>query len=128
MPLLSSKLARNTLGLMAAGALVLLLIMMFTYWLVNATRENAYNVEIGRDVRIAASTILTDLVDAETGQRGYLLTGRDSYLAPYEATKAHLTEGVALLRKRAEKTPEISTEVANVEELVTEKMHELSRT
>jgi len=128
MPLLSSKLARNTLGLMAAGALVLLLIMMFTYWLVNATRENAHNVEIGRDVRIAASTILTDLVDAETGQRGYLLTGRDSYLAPYEATKAHLTESVALLRKRAEKTPEISTEVANVEELVTEKMHELSRT
>ena len=128
MPLLSSKLARNTLGLMTAGATVLLLIMMFSYWLVNATRDSAHHVEIGRDVRIAASTILTDLVDAESGQRGYLLTGRDSYLAPYEATKAHLTESTQLLRKRAEKTPEISDEVAIVEELVTQKMQGLSRT
>jgi diguanylate cyclase (GGDEF)-like protein/PAS domain S-box-containing protein len=28
-------------------------------------------------------TILTLLIDAETGQRGYLLTGKDAYLAPY---------------------------------------------
>jgi signal transduction histidine kinase len=113
---------------MAAGMAVLMLIMLFSYLLVNATQESARDVEIGRDVRIAASTILTDLIDAETGQRGYLLTGRDSYLAPYEATKLHLAESVKLLRERAKLTPEIVDDVARIEGLVAEKMAEVSRT
>ena len=33
--------------------------------------------------------VSTELVNAETGQRGYVLTGRDSYAEPYrQATKA----------------------------------------
>ena len=39
------------------------------------------------DVRIAAAGVLQLLTDAETGQRGYLLTGRSEYLAPLEAAK-----------------------------------------
>lgn len=128
MSILSSKLARNTLGLMAAGTLILLAIMLFSFWLVNATRDSVSHVETGRDVRIAASMILTDLIDAETGQRGYLLTGRDEYLQPYEATKAHLAESLALLRTRAQATPEISADVKKIDDLAAEKMQELTRT
>jgi signal transduction histidine kinase len=128
MPILSSKLARNTLALMAAGMAVLLLIMLFSYWLVNATRDSARDVEIGRDVRIAASTILIDLVDAETGQRGYLLTGRENYLAPYEQTKLHLAESVKKLSERGHLTPEIAGDIAQIRELVAEKMQEVSNT
>nr|MEA2797376.1 hypothetical protein [Phenylobacterium sp.] len=35
------------------------------------------------------STVLARLDDAETGARGYLLTGREDYLAPYENAIAH---------------------------------------
>lgn len=128
MSILSSNIARNTLALMAAGTTVLLAIMLLSFWLVGETRESARNVELGRDVRIAASTILSDLIDAETGQRGYLLTGRESYLEPYEATKAHLAESVKTLRERAQRTPEIGADVAKVEGLVAQKMKELSGT
>jgi len=128
MSILSSNLARNTLSLMAAGTLVLISIMLFSFWLANATRDSVKLVETGRDVRIAASMILTDLIDAETGQRGYLLTGRDEYLQPYEATKAHLTESLTLLRSRALETPEISRDAKKIDELAAAKMHELTRT
>ena len=128
MSILSSNIARNTLALMAAGTTVLLAIMLLSFWLVGETRESARNVELGRDLRIAASTILSDLIDAETGQRGYLLTGRESYLEPYEATKAHLAESVNTLRERAQRTPEIGADVAKVEGLVAQKMKELSGT
>ena len=39
------------------------------------------------DVQMAASGVLQLLTDAETGQRGYLLTGRREYLAPLDAAK-----------------------------------------
>src|SRR6185369_7196783 len=32
----------------------------------------------------AINAVLSDLLDAETGQRGYLLTGDSAYLDPYE--------------------------------------------
>lgn len=35
-------------------------------------------------IRDAVQTIQKDLVDAETGMRGYLLTGDDSFLEPYD--------------------------------------------
>ena len=43
-------------------------------------------------------TVLSRLVDAETGQRGYLITGREDYLEPYNAAAAHLDGDLATLR------------------------------
>ncbi|MGI4778902.1 MAG: CHASE3 domain-containing protein [Janthinobacterium lividum] len=34
--------------------------------------------------RLAITTLMQNVVDAETGQRGYLLTGTESYRAPYD--------------------------------------------
>jgi len=128
MSLFSSNLARNTLGLMAAGALVLVLITAFSFWLVGQTRENASEVEAGRSVRIAANSILTVLLDAETGQRGYLLTGRDSYLVPFEIAEKRLPESLQSLRERAAKDPETAAGFKRLEELIASKMSELART
>ena len=32
-----------------------------------------------------ASDVMLTLVDAETGQRGFLITGKDEFLQPYDA-------------------------------------------
>ena len=37
--------------------------------------------------RVQIQTLLRRLIDAETGQRGYLLTGRKEYLQPYDAAQ-----------------------------------------
>jgi diguanylate cyclase (GGDEF)-like protein len=41
-------------------------------------------------VREALQSVLEDMIDAETGMRGYLLTGAGDYLKPYEAGVASL--------------------------------------
>jgi PAS domain S-box-containing protein len=45
-----------------------------------------------------ASRILSALTDAETGQQGYLLTGDESYLDPYQANRNSLTGRLQDLR------------------------------
>jgi CHASE3 domain sensor protein len=59
------------------------------------------NLEIQR-----GNAVLTDLVDMETGQRGFLLTGEDRYLEPYrngsERLKRDLAELHASLRTDAQ--------------------------
>jgi CHASE3 domain sensor protein len=44
------------------------------------------------------STVLKDLTDMETGQRGYLLTQNPSYLQPYSDAKARIAKDFASLR------------------------------
>lgn len=46
----------------------------------------------------AADNLRTSLVDAETGQRGYLLTGKSSYLEPYTRGTDNIDENIERLR------------------------------
>src|SRR5271156_66802 len=40
-----------------------------------------------REVLLHLESLMSSLKDAETGQRGYLLTGRDPYLEPYRPAR-----------------------------------------
>ncbi|MDP1790030.1 MAG: CHASE3 domain-containing protein, partial [Methylibium sp.] len=44
------------------------------------------------DARIHVGRVLRYMVDAETGQRGYLLTGKDAYLTPYSNAVQQIKE------------------------------------
>ncbi len=67
----------------AVAVLAIILDAVLVHRLVLETRQLAEGV---RRIRVAAARLLAVqqiLVDAETGERGYLLTGRDDYLEPY---------------------------------------------
>ena len=53
----------------------------------------------------AAQAVLAALQESETGQRGYLLTGRPSYLAPYTATINRIEELLRALDARVGDDP-----------------------
>src|SRR5439155_1434528 len=72
--------------------------------------------------------VLSTLKDAETGQRGYLLTGDERYLDPYE-------KGVANVRDRLMKVKALTADnlvqsrhVEALEKLTDDKFEELRRT
>jgi methyl-accepting chemotaxis protein len=67
------------------AALTLVVIAAVSYR--NATRliENDRWVAHSHQVRTELADLLSQLKDAETGQRGYLLTGVDAYLGPYQS-------------------------------------------
>lgn len=80
---------RFTLPLLIAGVLLLVLANEMSYTrTVNAVRGNA----VLADARIATARVLQLLTDVETGQRGYLLTGRPEYLDPLTKAKAELPQ------------------------------------
>jgi signal transduction histidine kinase len=53
--------------------------------------------------RLRIQAVLRGLIDAETGQRGFLLTGRDDYLAPYTAALVSVREAQAWLARYYDK-------------------------
>jgi CHASE3 domain sensor protein len=74
------------------------------------------------------STVLKDLTDMETGQRGYLLTGDDSYLQPYTEANARIAADLANLRTGLAQRPESEQSLQpEIESLAKSKQAEMGR-
>ena len=77
---------------------------------------------------IAESTrLLSALVDAETGQRGFVITGDDEYLAPYDLARARLPEIFDRL-KHSDVIAQRPETLAAIEQLAAAKLDESERT
>src|SRR4029079_6805441 len=70
--------------------------------------------------------VLADLQDAETGQRGFLLTGDERFLDPYNAALAHLPEQIRALREVTSDNAQQQSAVNTIENLATQKLAALS--
>lgn len=69
-------------------------------WSMNTLGGIRRQIEATRDVITATDNVLIDLLNAETGVRGYGITRNLSYLAPYERAKVSLDENLAQLEAR----------------------------
>lgn len=125
---MAAKIDRRPLALLLAGVLTLVAIVTVSVRLASQTSDNAVEVQAARAVRGLSSQILIAAVDAETGQRGYLLTGEALYLAPYDAARARLPELLARFRKLAATRPEMRNLVLRINQLVNAKLAELTET
>lgn len=95
---LKISLTQKTAAALAVAALVLL-VGVFSFTTVNELVRAITRVDRTVDVITHLEAVLSDLKDAETGQRGYLLTGDTSYLAPYQAARERVGREVATLRE-----------------------------
>jgi signal transduction histidine kinase len=75
---------RATAAFIALGMLILLGMVGLSYWMLDRTRQSTEEVLVTREMRSSLVDLLSVVQDAETGQRGYLLTGEDRYLTPYD--------------------------------------------
>jgi PAS domain S-box-containing protein len=71
---------------------------------------------------------LSLLKDAETGQRGYLLTGRQDYLAPYTAGTNAINECLDRLASLTADNPRQQKLIASLRRAATDKLSELALT
>ena len=58
------------------------------------------------DTRTETSTLLRDMLDAETGLRGYLLTHDAQYLQPYSNAISHIHQSLEVIRQQVDNTPQ----------------------
>lgn len=85
MPLTSKAFLGSTALLLLVGLLVLIGIVGTNLWLVGQTQVYFNEVVEARDARAAAVDLRALLQDAETSQRGYIITLDEDYLEPYGA-------------------------------------------
>ena len=61
--------------------------------------QAATSMEEAQATRGSVNKLLQQMLDAETGQRGYLLTGDPKYLEPYDAATTDINQTLDTLRK-----------------------------
>jgi CheY-like chemotaxis protein/signal transduction histidine kinase/CHASE3 domain sensor protein len=78
-------------------------------------------------VRLNLNLLLSELKDAETGQRGFLLTGLEPFLDPYDSARTSLSGELATLR-RLTVHPDQQRNLETLEPVITQKLDELAQT
>jgi methyl-accepting chemotaxis protein len=105
--------AKILIGICSPLVLLLVLSGVSIYNIISIVSASKW-VDHTRIVLAEAAIIATAAVDMETGMRGYLLAGRDDFLAPYEAGSANFYELIAGLRETVDDNP---TQVARLNEI-----------
>jgi CHASE3 domain sensor protein len=83
---------------------------------------------ISRRIQGTTEELLSTMKDAETGQRGYLLTGGEQYLEPYNDAAAQVAAVLSKLRDAAAVQPDQAERERTLEPLVQAKLRELATT
>lgn len=81
-----------------------------------------------RQVQLQISEVESLLKDAETGQRGFLYTGDDQYLGPYNQALAKVDSHISALAELSSDNPRQQSAVASLRGLVRSKLDELAST
>jgi methyl-accepting chemotaxis protein len=89
--------------------------------------ETTQWVDHREKVMTKLSELQTELLDAETGQRGYVITGETSYLEPYQAALSKLDRTLRELKEMTH-TPARQRRLEQLPPLIEEKLGELKET
>ncbi|MDQ3271708.1 MAG: CHASE3 domain-containing protein, partial [Pseudomonadota bacterium] len=83
------------------------------------------NIEAAQETRSVVNRLLQHMLDAETGQRGYLLTGDPKYLEPYDVATAEINQTLEALRRLYAAHPADLAEFAVLSRDVSRKLAEM---
>lgn len=111
---------------LAIAIVIIIVVLFYADW--RAYRNAARQRDEGQLFIRQTNNLLSSVTDAESGQRGYLLTGDRKFLAPYEKGLSEIPRELDDLSKTAKTPPRRAAEVARIRSLVNEKLAELQRT
>lgn len=118
----------HTMALLAAGLLALVAIVAATLWIAQKAGQNTVNVSTIIDVRLAAVGVRNSLLTAESSQRGFLYSGNEIYLAPFEGANADAVRQAAALTEAVTRYPDLQPLADQLNTLVEAKVAEMSET
>jgi PAS domain S-box-containing protein len=91
--------------------------------LIDSNREVTHTLDVLRELTRTLSTI----IDAETAQRGYVITGDESYLEPYNVATASINGEIDQLRTLTADNPTQQQALDRLELLVTERLNTMEQ-
>jgi signal transduction histidine kinase/CheY-like chemotaxis protein/CHASE3 domain sensor protein len=114
-------------GFVIAVAAVVVM-AVFSYQSLRSRSETAARVTQTLQILQQLDELLSTLKDAETGQRGFLLTDTESYLEPFDNAKARLASEFADARRLTADNPRQLQRLDTLEQFAKAKMSELGET
>jgi methyl-accepting chemotaxis protein len=107
---------------------MLVVVATVGYFSIGSIWNNSNKMVQTYDVIDQISELTSFLKDAETGQRGYLITGDDTYLEPYRLATASIDNIIKQLRDLTADNPAQTRLLEQVLPLIQSKMAELKQT
>ena len=112
----------------AAAVATVLLIAFFGYRSLDNVADSTAIAAHTVNVLQRVDGLMSSLKDAETGQRGYLLTGRETYLEPYNNARADVPGELAELRRLTANNPRQQELLSQIQRFADQKFTELQET
>lgn len=122
MPISTRQLVGSTLALLAIAFIALLAIVGTNVWLNERARTYSIEVLEVRDLKTIAADLRAAMQTAESSQRGYLYTGNEIYLSPYDLAKSRAIATMADLPEQAADYTILNGAIAQLERSVSEKI------
>ncbi len=119
---------RQTRSVFVWIAAIPILLLGASLWTRARNRELIRMVNHTRDVQVATQDLLVSLNDAETGRRGYILTGEANYLAEVDAAAAKSSTIVHRLAELTQDNPAQQLNVHTLEQVVNDRLQLLKQT
>ncbi len=110
----------------ASALLAIFLTTLVSVQTLRAREAATEDIASAYELRSAVRRVLLLMADAETGQRGYLLTGRGEYLLPYADARRRLRDVLEELSSKAQAFPGQPARAAEASRLVNLKLGELN--
>ena len=111
--------------LACAASMVMVFISESAYWQSAAAMDDLGS---RATARTSIQTLAQAVLDAESGQRGYLLTNRKEYLGPYDSALKKINEAFTFLDPYYGKEPESKETLAKLHVMMQAKLSELAVT
>jgi len=101
--------------------ILVVLIGALTYERSRSVVADVREVERSHETLEASGSLLTRAIDAETGQRAYLLTGDETFLEPYTGARADIERSLVALRGLVRDNPAQMSRLKTIEQLDNER-------
>ena len=128
MPIHNRLFVRSTTSLLLVGLVCLIGIVGANFWLTERAQVYFDSVTEARAARAAAVELRSELQTAESSQRGFLVTGNEIYLAPYEVAKSLVQRQLASARTNFAGYSDLAPLIERIFDVVGQKATEMDET
>lgn len=128
MPISSRDLIRSTSAFLLIGFTALMAIVAMNFWLGERAQFYFEEAISARDTRVAAVELRNSMLAAESSQRGFIITGNEIYLAPYQSAKAQAQRHLSVLQKLLPSYSDAGPTLTRLSAILAAKFEEFDRT
>ena len=104
------------------GLGMLVLVSLTGAWTLRQVTQSDYWVDHTNEVLRNNDRVLSDIREAESAERGYIITGDESYLATYQTAQSDLPESITKLQELIRDNPKQTARLNELQTLISQRL------